>query len=270
MSWFSSVFSGIGGEVSHIAQSIGGETAHIVKSVGGEVGTVYAHVVRPALPIIATVASATIPGAQFATPYLVSADVGLYGHAALTGGFHGLTEPNLGDYEAWAVAAAVYGAGQAYTAYTTGGTMINSTQLTENLANQSYNPLTNTFTNPLDELGNAASSVYNTFGGVGKDLLSVTGLASTGLTALNTTRQAVGQPSINILGQIQPSGATANGLPGGANGLPGMAQQAQSQQGGSSAGLTGAAGGGVGLPNSANNNVGLIALAVLGGALIAS
>ena len=257
MSWFSSVFNDIGGEFSHIFQSVGGEAAHVVKSVGGEVGTVYAHVIRPALPAIATVASAFIPGAQVATPYLISADVGLYGHAALTGGFHGLTEPNLGDYEAGAVAAATYGAGQAYTAYTTGGTMINSTQVLENLAAPPPTPLT--------ILGNAAGSVYNTFGGLGKDLLSVSSLAGAGLSALNSTRTAVGLPAINILGQIQP-----NSLPGGAGGLPGAAQQAQSQQGGSSSALTGTAGGGIGLPSSPNNDLGLIALAVLGGAVIAS
>lgn len=264
MSWFSSVFNNIGGEVSHIVSSVGGEVSHIGQSVGGEVGTVYAHVVRPALPIIATVASTVIPGAQFATPYLVSADIGTYGHAALTGGTAGLINPNLGDYEAGAVAAAVYGAGNLYTTATTGGTAgISSTQLTENLANPTYNPISNTFANPLTELGYSANSVYNTFGGVGKDLLSVSGLAGAGLTALNSTRQAVGQPTVNILGQIQPAGATANGLPG-------AAQQAQSQQGGSSAALTGAAGGGVGLAGSASNQTGLIALAVLGGALIAS
>ena len=252
MSWFSSIINNIGGEVSHIANS-----------VGGEVGTIYAHVVRPALPIIATVASATIPGAQFATPYLVSADVGLYGHAALTGGFHGLTEPNLGDYEAGAVAAAVYGAGNLYATSTAGGTAVNSTQLVSNLANPTYNPVTNTFANPLTELGYSANSVYNTFGGVGKDLLSVSGLAGAGLTALNSTRQAVGQPAINILGQIQPTGTSANGLPG-------AAQQAQSQTGSSSSALTGAAGGGVGLAGSSNNQTAaLVALAVLGGAVIA-
>ena len=274
----SHIVSSVGGEVSHIGQSVGGEVSHIGQSIGGEVlhigsgavskagqevGTVYAHVVRPALPIIATVASSVIPGAQFATPYLVSADIGTYGHAALTGGIAGVTNPNLGDYEAGAAAAAVYGAGQAYTAYTTGGTMINSTQLTENLANPSYNPLTNTFLNPLDELGNASQSVYNTFAGVGHDLLSVSGLASEGLTVLNSTRQAVGQPSINILGQIQPSGATANGLPG-------AAQQAQAQQGGSSSELTGAAGGGVGLAGTSNQTTDLITLGIIGAAVIAA
>ena len=263
MSWFSSVFSNIGGEVSHIGQSVGGEVSHIGQSVGGEVGTIYAHVVRPALPIIATVASSVIPGAQFATPYLVSADVGTYGHAALTGGVAGLTNPNLGDYEAGAVAAAVYGAGNLYATSTAGGTAVNSTQLVSNLANPTYNPISNTFANPLTELGYSANSVYNNFAGVGKDLLSVSGLAGAGLTALNSTRQAVGQPTVNILGQIQPAGATANGLPG-------AAQQAQSQQGGSSAALTGAAGGGVGLAGSSNNQTAaLVALAVLGGAVIA-
>ena len=282
MSWFSSIFSGIGGEVSHIVQSVGGEVGtiannvggeakHIVSSVGGEVGTVYAHVIRPALPVIGTIASSVIPGAQFATPYLISADVGLYGHAALTGGFHGLTEPNLADYEAGAAAAALYGAGQAYSAITTGGqaTSLNSTQLTLDLQHN-YNPLTNTFGNPLTELGNAAGSVYNSFAGIGQSITGSLGLAEGGLTAFNAIRSAGGQPAINILGQVQP-GTAGISETGQVGNLPGGSQQAQQTLGGSSAGIAGAAGGGFGLPGQ-NNNTTLMevaAVAAIGGAIIA-
>ena len=270
MSWFSSIVSGITGEVSHIAQSVGGEVSHATKSVGGEVGNIYAHVVRPALPIVATLASTVIPGAQVATPYLIAADVGTYSHAALTGGFHGLTEPNLGDYEAGAAAAAIYGTGQVYSAATsaTGGTAVNSTQLLTNLGNPSYNPITNIFTNPVDELGNAASSVYNNFAGIGKGIMGGIGLAEGGLTAYNTFRNTAGQPSVNILGQIQPAGA---GQSGQAGGLPGGAQQAQQELGGSSAGITGSPGGGIGLGAQGNSTlIEVAAIAAIGGAILAS
>ena len=269
MSWFSSIVSDIGGEASHIAKSVAGEATHAVKSVGGEVGTVYAHVIRPALPVIATVGSAVIPGAQFLTPYLISSDIGLYGHAALTGGFHGLTEPNLGDYEAGAATAALYGAGQAYVAFTgaTGGTATNSTQLLTNLGNPGYNALTNTFSNPIDELGNAASSVYNTFAGLGSDLTGAAGLAGGALQAYDTVRNIGGQPSVNILGQIQPTG-----LSGGSSGvLSGGSQQSQQELGGTSAGITGAAGGGIGLPGQSNSALlEVAAIAAIGGAILAS
>ena len=265
--FFGSIFGGIGSVFSNI----GGEVSHIVNSIGGEVGTVYAHVLRPALPIAATIASAMIPGGQVATPYLIAADVGLYSHAAVTGGFHGLTEPNLGDYEAGAIAAATYGAGQVYNGYITGGTAINSTQLTENLGNPSYNPLNNTFLNPLNELGYASNSVYNNFAGIGKGIEGGLSLAEGGLTAYNNLRGAAGQPTINILGQIQPS---MSGLPSNASnamGLPGGAQQAQQELGGSSAGITGAAGGGIGLPGQNNSSlIEIAALAAIGGAVLAS
>ena len=288
MSWLSSVISDIGGEISHIASSVGGEISHIASSVGGEVGTVYAHVIRPALPIIATGISTVV--APFATPYLLSADIGIYGHGALTGGIQGVINPTLGSYEAGALTAGLYGAGQLYTGITAAPTAVNtatagqavtgnSTQLLENLSNASYNPLTvitgnstqllenlATTPNALDTLGNAASSVYNTFAGVGKGVIGLAGIAETGLGAINEFRGTVGQPAINILGQIQPSTTQAK-----ANGLPGAAQTSESQQGGSSSSLLGGAGGGVGLNQTTNNGwLEIAAIAAIGAAALSS
>ena len=265
MSWFSSIISNIGGEishiassvggeVSHIASSVGGEVSHIASSVGGEVGNVYAHVIRPALPIIATGLSTIF--APVATPYLLSSDIGIYGHAALTQGISGVINPNLGDYEAGAIAAATYGAGQLYSSITAPAASTatgTSTQLLENLSNPSYNPL-----NPINNLGSAVSSVYNTFSGVGKDLLGVAGMAGTGLSAYNLLRTSAGQPAVNILGQIQP------------NGLPGAAQ-AQQGQSGSTTGVVGVGGGGIGLTGSSSEQLlEIAAIAVIGGAILAS
>ena len=334
MSWFSSVISDItgevshivnsvAGEVSHVATSVAGEVSHVATSVAGEVGTVYAHVIRPALPIIATGISTVI--APVATPYLLSADIGIYGHGALTGGIQGVINPTLGSYEAGAATAALYGAGQLYNgisgatgtvsgtgAETTANisgipnipsfsqyslsnaipsetqqllanpnilaipntTALGSSSLAE-LANLSgsnvysnfeqglYNPTSST--NALDTLGNAASSVYNTFAGVGKGLLSVTGLAEGGLSAYNAVRGAAGQPTVNILGQLQPTAQTT------ANGLPGAAQAAQNQQGGSSGNVLNVSGGGASLTAAQSNEwAEIAAIAAVGAAVLAS
>ena len=338
MSWFSSIVgdisgevshiaSSIGGEVSHITSSIGGEVSHIATSVAGEVGTVYAHVIRPALPIIATGISAVV--APYTTPYLMSADIGIYGHGALTGGIQGVINPTLGSYEAGAVTAALYGAGQLYNGISgaTGtvseagtGTSANlsaipnmpsfssyslsnaipsetqqllsnpnilsipnitplgSSSLSElaniegsnvysNFEQGLYNPTSNT--SVLDTLGNAASSVYNTFGGIGKGLLSVTGLAEGGLSAYNALRSTVGQPTVNILGQLQPTPTGGQQTP---TGLPGAAQEAQNQQGGSSGNVLNVAGGGIGVTSTSNTTeaIEIAAIAAIGGAILAS
>ena len=321
MSWFSSIVGDITGEVSHIANSVAGEVSHIANSVAGEVGTVYAHVIRPALPIIATGISTIV--APVATPYLLSADIGIYGHGALTGGIQGVINPTLGSYEAGALTAGLYGAGQLYNgisgatgavssetaAQTTANlptipsfsqyslsnaipsetqqllsnpnilaipntTALGSSSLAE-LANLSgsnvysnfeqglYNPTGNT--SVLDTLGNAASSVYNTFGGIGKGLLSVTGLVSGGLGAYNAVRGVAGQPTVNILGQLQPTAQTT------ANGLPGAAQAAQNQQGGSSGNVLNVSGGGASLTAAQSNQwAEIAAIAAVGAAVLAS
>lgn len=266
MGWFSS----IGGFFSHAAQSVAGEVSHIGQSVAGETNTIgqglghiYAYGVRPAIPAIATVASAFIPGGQIATPYLLAYDTGAYGHALATQGLGGFENVNSrGNIEAGLVTTATYGAGQALgftgtaTTYNASSGM-SSTDLLSNLGNSSFNPLAQT---PFQVLESAGSSVYNGLGAIGGKALS--GLSA--LTSLKSAFMGAGSNSTMITNSTSPSG-DLNGLgftPGAA------ATAAQQGQTTSSSGSGIGAGGAYGA--NSNNDLAWTLAVALGVAAISS
>lgn len=282
MSFWSDPWGAVTGETNHIVKSVEGETNTVKRDVGGYIhhdiggalakgraglGHAYAYAVRPALPIIATAAATIIPGGQVALPYLISYDVGSYGHALATKGISGFEQVNSrGNIEAGLITAATYGATQAlgYGASTTinASSGMNSTELTENLANPGFDPLAQS---PLQMLESSALSVYNTAGSAVGGIEKGIGLLSSGLGAYNAVRGAVGQRPVSITGQIgytpAASGVGTSGIAAGQK----SGQQAASSQSSNPA----AAGGGFGENNNGNDNLAWTVAIALGVAALA-
>ncbi len=181
----SHITKSFGGEISHITKSVEGETHHIVKDVGGELskarsglGHFYAYVARPAIPILATIGATVIPGLQPALPYLLSYDVGDYGHTIATGGIGSIEKANnIGNIEAGIITAGAYGIGSVIN------TALESGVLNNNIG--------------------GIGGVYHDILKVGGDASMVLGGAEAGLGLYNDIRKVGHQPTVNILGQEQ-------------------------------------------------------------------
>ena len=149
----------IGGEASHIAKSVAGGASNVLVGTKNlfinplhQITTYIAPPVEKALPALAVGASALIPGGQLFLPEAIGYAAGQYGTMASTQGINSFfnNKPiTVGEF-AGGVAGAAGGYGyasefgnpfvaQSASADTLSG--MNSTQLTEALANPSFNPL---------------------------------------------------------------------------------------------------------------------------------
>ena len=149
----------IGGEASHIAKSVAGGASNVLVGTKNlfinplhQITTYIAPPVEKALPALAVGASALIPGGQLFLPEAIGYAAGQYGTMASTQGINSFfnNKPiTVGEF-AGGVAGAAGGYGyasefgnpfvaQSASADTSSG--MNSTQLTEALANPSFNPL---------------------------------------------------------------------------------------------------------------------------------
>jgi len=280
MSFWSDPWGAVTGETNHIVKSVEGEANTVKHDVGGYIhhdvggalakgraglGHAYAYAVRPALPLIGTVAAAVIPGGQVFLPYLMSYDVGAYGHALATKGISGFEQVNSrGNIEAGLITAATYGSMQAlgYGADTAvnASSGMSSTEVTENLANPAFDPLSQT---AFQVAESSAENVYATGAKVAGLLGSTVATATTVLGLYNKTRHAAGQPTVNILGNEEPS---TSGL----GYAPLSAGQESSQQAASSQSSNPAtAGGGFGNANNGNDSLAWTVAIALGVAAFA-
>ena len=163
----------IGGEASHIAKSVAGGASNVLVGTKNlfvnplhQITTYIAPPVEKIAPAVAAAAATFIPGGQVFLPEAIGYAGGQYGMMASTQGISSFTNNKpitIGEFGG-GVAGATGGYGYAsefgnpFVAQPLSGTLsgMNSTQLTEALANPSFNPFV-----PATETGALASAGMN-------------------------------------------------------------------------------------------------------------